>query len=63
MTQCDMILRHLRSGRTLTSLQAFRLFTITRVSDRCRDLRKKGIPVKSEMIRLNSGLRVAQYSL
>jgi len=44
-------------------MQAFRLYSITRASDRCRDLRNKGYPVESHMITLPSKKRVAQYFL
>jgi len=63
MTQCDQVLQHLKSGKTLTSMQSFRLFSVTRLPDRVRDLRLKGHQVYAEMIRLRSGKRVAQYSL
>jgi hypothetical protein len=62
-TQCDMLLHHLERGARITSMAAFRLFDITRLPDRMRDLRRRGIPVQSQMIKLASGKRVAQYWL
>lgn len=62
-TQCDMLLHHLERGARITSMAAFRLFDITRLPDRMRDLRKRGVPIKSKMITLPSKKRVAQYWL
>lgn len=62
-TQCDQIHNYLKSGRTITTFQAFNLFEICRLSDRVRDLRHKGVTVYAEMIRVASGKRVARYSL
>jgi hypothetical protein len=62
-TQCELIRKYLKAGKTLTSMQAFDLFEITRLPDRVRDLRNKGLTVYAEMIRTGGGKRVAQYSL
>jgi hypothetical protein len=62
-TQCEVLLHHLKRGSSITSMAAFRLFDITRLPDRMRDLRKRGINVQSEMIKLASGKRVARYWL
>ena len=62
-TQCEQILQHLKAGHTITTMQAFQRFGITRLPDRVRDLRNKGITVYAEMIRLASGKRVAKYQL
>jgi hypothetical protein len=63
MTQCDRILKYLKSGRGITTFQAYDLFQVTRLPDRVRDLRAKGHTVYAEMIRLDSGKRVARYQL
>jgi Helix-turn-helix domain len=57
------ILHHLVSGRTLTVMQAFRLFECCSLSSRLNELRKRGWMVKSREVRLKSGKRVQQYSL
>ena len=54
MTQCDQVLAYLKAGHTLTAISAFRLFYITALAERCRDLREKGYAVRSEIIRLPS---------
>jgi hypothetical protein len=62
-TQCEQIIAHLKQRRTITSMMAFRLYAISRLPDRVRDCRRKGVTIYAEMIRLPSGKRVAQYSL
>jgi Helix-turn-helix domain len=63
MTQCEMVLAHLKKGRILTSMQAFRLYGITRLADRVRDLRAKGHRVECGMVKLPSGKRTGVFSL
>jgi hypothetical protein len=63
MSQCDQLLKHLQAGHSITTLAAFRLFMVCRLSDRMRDLRKRGINVQSKMVTLKSGKRVAIYWL
>ena len=63
MKQWEQILAHLKSGRTITTFQAFSLFGITRLPDRFRDLRLMGHEIQSIMITLPSKKRVAQYSI
>jgi hypothetical protein len=62
-SQCERILAWLARGRTLTTLQAFKRMQITTLSQRCGELRDRGHDVKSEMVTLRSGKRVARYSL
>ena len=59
-TQCDQIHNYLKSGRGIPSIQAFNMFEITRLPDRVRDLRHKGVTVYAEMIRVPSGKRAAR---
>ena len=63
MTQCQIVLNHLKKRGSLTTLQAFRLYLISRLPDRVRDCRAKGYTIFAEMVRLRSGKRVARYSL
>ncbi len=55
------IQRWLAMGRTITPLQALRLFSTMALSQRCGELRKEGWPVVSRMVKLSSGKRVSQY--
>lgn len=63
-SQAEMILAHLRAGNTLTVLEALESpFRCYALSQRCGDLRRAGFPIKSEMVKLPSGKRVARYSM
>ena len=46
MNQENMVLIHLKSGRRLTSAQAFELYGITRLSAKIFTLRKKGYHIE-----------------
>jgi hypothetical protein len=63
MTQVEQVLKHLQSGKTLTSMQAFRLYDITLVKDRVRDLRNRGFDIKGRRLHLRSRRYCMQYSL
>ena len=63
MTQSQLILAHLKQGNTLTPWEAREApFLCMALSQRCGELRREGYPIKSEMIKLPNGKRVAQYS-
>jgi hypothetical protein len=62
-SQCERILAHLSAGRTLTTLQAFKRWQITTLSQRCTELRKRGHRIESEMVETRGGARVARYRL
>ena len=62
-TQCARIKAHLESGRTLTSLDALRLFGCMCLPRRILDLKERGLKIKGETIRLDNGKRVTRYSL
>lgn len=61
--QTEMILNHLRSGKTLTSLQALRSFGSLRLAARIQEIRDRRIKVTSRMIKLSTGKRIAVYSI
>jgi hypothetical protein len=62
MSQSDMILNHLRSGGTLTVLEALNLFGCYALSQRCGELAKK-YPIKREFVDLPNGKRIKRYSM
>jgi Helix-turn-helix domain len=62
-SQCEMILSHLRSGKTITPLEALNLYQCLSLAQRINNLRNDGHDIKTEMIRLRSGKRIAQYHL
>ena len=63
-SQTVRILAHLRSGHTLTALEALEKFGCMRLGGRIYDLRERhGIVAHKETIKLPNGKHVAQYSL
>jgi hypothetical protein len=63
MSQSDMILNHLRSGGTLTVLEALDLFGCYALSQRVTDLKRAGNPIRSERVELPNGKKVSRYSM
>lgn len=51
MTQSDRILRHLEIFGSITSLEAMRDYGIMRLASRVSDLKKDGLPVRTEFVR------------
>ena len=62
-SQEKKILQWLTNGGTLTPLEALRKFGCLRLGARIYDLSRKGFKIKKEMIKLESGKRVARYSI
>ena len=62
-SQSKAIKEHLLSGGSLTSLDGLRLFQCWSLTQRVHDLRRNGLPIITEMILLDSGKRVAKYSI
>ena len=66
-TQTQLVLERLKSGRGITSLEAFREFGITRLSAIIFNLRKRGLDIESQTIevdtRYGGRTRVARYVL
>jgi hypothetical protein len=62
MSQTTDILRHLTKGRTLTPLEALSKFKCFRLAARVEELRKRGHPIDSEIVRVR-GARVARYRM
>lgn len=62
MNQDKMILNHLKSGKSLTALEALRLFNCLRLAARIEEIKEQGYPVKTEIVSAN-GKRYAKYIL
>lgn len=62
-SQKEAILAYLQSGARLTPLEALERFKCMRLGSRIYDLKKEGYNVKSEMVTVPSGKRVAEYRL
>lgn len=62
MTQAETIRLHLRRHRTITPLHALRTYGIYRVADPIHKLRKRGMPIVTE-IASERGKKFAKYRL
>lgn len=62
MTQTDSILIHLKSGKSITPLEALELWGCFRLGARVNDLRREGYEIETEIIEQN-GKRFARYSM
>ena len=66
-TQKDMVLDYLKHGRSLTSLKAWELFGISRLSSIIHRLRKEGYHIETETIegktRLGLDARYGAYRM
>lgn len=61
-SQTDWVLEYLRSGNTITPLEALRMFGIMRLGARIRDLKDLKHNIVTEMEK-NEGKRYARYKL
>lgn len=63
MTQCESILAYLKAGHSLTKLESIQRFDCMNLAGRCWDLKQAGHDIRSKMIDLPNGKRIACYSL
>lgn len=62
-TQKLMILRYLAQGYSITVAEALSKFGCYALSQRVGELKRDGWPIESHMVEVESGKRVARYSL
>ena len=62
-TQTAQILAHLKTGRSITPLDALEWFGCFRLGARIYDLKQGGHNIYKEMVETDSGKRVASYTL
>ena len=62
MSQKEEILNHLKSGKTLTALQAVEKFGCLRLGSRIHELKREGNKIKTELVTLNKK-NLAVYSI
>ena len=62
-SQCDVILSHLKAGKSLTALAALDKFGVFRLAARCADLRNQGHRIVCENVKLPNGKRIGKYRL
>lgn len=61
--QRQQILNHLKSGKAITPLEALQLYGCLRLGARIWDLKKQGHNIKTRIIEVGNGKRVAEYSI
>ena len=65
MTQANRVLEYLKSGKTITTLNAFKELGITRLAARVYELKTDGHEVKKNTItvvnRFNENCAIAEY--
>jgi hypothetical protein len=57
----EKILKHLRTGKRLTALEAFKTFTTLSLAQHIGALRKRGWIIQTEIKQSDSGKRYAEY--
>ena len=62
-SQEKRILEYLQSGRSLTQYQALVKFDCFRLASRVNRLRKNGHDIKTSMVELSNGKRIAKYDI
>lgn len=62
-SHCDVLLRAMQDGRTLTPLVALDHYNCLSLSQRCGELQRLGWPIKRGWLELPSGKRVRTYAL
>ena len=62
MSQKSDVLAHLKTGKSITSIEALNLFQAFRLADIVFKLRKDGVPIKTETVGKGSK-SWAKYSL
>jgi hypothetical protein len=62
MTQVELIAKHLRSGQSITPIEALNRYGIFRLAARVADLRDAGLRITTTRVELR-GKRFAQYQL
>jgi len=63
MTQNEVVLNHIKQNGEITSLEAFELYQITRLSGRIHDLRRQGYNITTEKRKAKNGAMYAVYRL
>jgi hypothetical protein len=62
-SQSSRILKYLQSGRSLTVLEALRLFGCYALSQRIGELRRQGWPIDATWKRTRHAKRIKRYSM
>lgn len=60
-TQLEAIRKHLKSGKSLTPLEALRKFGSLRLGARVWELKRAGMVIEKRMVEVSGGKKVARY--
>jgi hypothetical protein len=60
--QTKMIKAHLDKGESITAIEALNMFQCFRLAARMHDLKESGYPFMKEMVKLDNGRAIAQYT-
>lgn len=63
MTQNELIIQHLKLYGSITSMDAFRSYQITRLSGRIHELRQQGYKITTHKEKARNGALYAVYRL
>ena len=63
MNQCEQLLEAMKRGEQLTVAEAMSRYGVYALSQRCGELIRQGHSVNVETIKVQSGKRVARYSM
>lgn len=61
MNQADLVFAHMQRKRTITSMQAFKQFNITRLASLIHRLRQQGHLILTETVYEANGKNFARY--
>ena len=59
--QNEDIHEYLKTGQSVTALDALELFNCFRLASRIHDLKKQGVDIKSEWLQTESGKQIKSY--
>jgi hypothetical protein len=62
-SQEERILAHLKSGKSITPLDALNLYGCFRLGGRIFDIKKRGYTIETNMVKTTGGATVASYRL
>jgi hypothetical protein len=62
-SQCSEILEHLKTRGAITPLEALKKYGCYRLGARIWDLKQSGHAIRTDMVEVGEGKRVARYSL
>ncbi|WP_392559762.1 helix-turn-helix domain-containing protein [Orbus mooreae] len=62
-SQCELILNHLKSGKSINPLYALNQYGCFRLGARIYDLKQSGYQIDKQMIKTENGKKYASYSL